>query len=55
MEQRLDLDYCPSCEFPTFDHEQVVLVHGEYYHRHCFDGSVCVAKKKDLTVLPEAI
>lgn len=49
MESRLDLDYCPSCDLPTFNHEKVVLVRGEYYHKHCFDGTVMVAKRRDLT------
>lgn len=52
MEQRLDLDYCPDCGFPTFDHEVVVLVRGEYFHRHCFEGSVRVTKRSQLMAYP---
>lgn len=46
--QRLDLDYCPVCDLPTFNHEEVALVRGEYLHVHCFDRSKCVAKKEQL-------
>lgn len=49
MEQRLDLDYCPECDLPTFEHEVVVMIQGEYAHRHCFERSVWVAKRKHLT------
>lgn len=52
MEQRLDLDYCPQCDFPVFNHEQVVLMSGEFSHLHCFDGSKWVARRKDLKSLP---
>lgn len=52
MEQRLDLDYCPGFDLPTFNHEQVVLVRGEYYHRHCFEGTVLVAKRSALKAYP---
>lgn len=52
MEQRLDLDYCLQCDFPVFNHEEVVLIQGEYVHRHCFDGSKWVAKRRDLKSYP---
>lgn len=50
---RLDLDYCPVCDLPTFNHEEVALVHGEYMHRFCLDGSVMVVKKEKLIRLPD--
>lgn len=49
---RLDLDYCPGCDLPTFNHEEVALVSGEYLHRHCLDGTKWVAKKENLVRLP---
>lgn len=48
----LHLDYCPACDLPTFDHEQVEIVGVEFYHRHCFDGTKMVAKRNDLLRLP---
>lgn len=53
MRPRLDLDYCPVCDLPTFDHEEVALAGGEFLHRFCLDGSVMVAKKERLIQLPE--
>jgi hypothetical protein len=49
MAPRLDLDYCPVCDLPTFNHEEVALVQGEYLHRFCLDRSVMVVKKEHLT------
>jgi hypothetical protein len=48
MDARLELDYCPACDLPTFNHEEIVVVHDEYVHRFCFEGSVMVTKKRDL-------
>lgn len=47
-EPRVGFDYCPSCELPTFSHETVVMVSGEYFHRHCFDGTLMVVKRADM-------
>lgn len=51
MEQRLDLDYCPACDLPTFCHEEVVLAREDYFHRHCYEGTKLVAKRRDLQSL----
>lgn len=50
--RRLELDYCSTCDFPTFNHEEVVLVRGEFRHMHCVDDSVRVTKRENLTCLP---
>jgi hypothetical protein len=59
MEFDLDLeprlDRCPRCNLPTFDHEQVALVNGEFLHLFCFTDSVMVAKRSDLVVDRETI
>lgn len=44
----LDLDYCPVCDLPTFNHEEVALVRGQYLHKHCLEGSVMVVKRDNL-------
>jgi hypothetical protein len=45
----MELDYCAGCDFPTFNHEQVVLVQGEFFHRHCFDGTMWTVRQTDLS------
>lgn len=46
--KQLDLDYCPVCELPTFNHEEVALVQGKYLHRFCLEGSVMIARRDQL-------
>lgn len=43
-----DLDLCPKCGWPTFGHELVMMVNDTFYHQHCADGSVMIAKLKDI-------
>lgn len=40
-----DFDLCPLCELPSFSHETVVMISGEFYHRHCFAGTKQVVKR----------
>lgn len=48
MESQLDLDYCPQCDLPTFNHEMVAMVNGNFFHLHCFNGTKFVAKMATL-------
>lgn len=48
MDARLDLDYCPACDLPTFNHERVALIAGAFVHTHCITGTIMVAKMSAL-------